>query len=112
MTINFLWQLITCSAKKFLPVTRKYFLHVVCDRKNSFIRQELIIGPATAKFYMFSTFIILNWSFGGLLGCIRVGCIPGAVYLEFYTGGWGGFLPDTINGVAGQSLAILDLILI
>ena len=44
------------------------------------------------------------------MGCILVGGIPGAVYLSFYTGGWGGFLPDTMIGVAGQSLAILNLI--
>ena len=25
----------------FLPVTRKYFLQIVCDGKNFFIRQEI-----------------------------------------------------------------------
>ena len=37
----FLGQLITCSANMFLPLTRKYFRHIVCDRKNSFIWQEI-----------------------------------------------------------------------
>ena len=37
----FLWQLIIYSAKVLLSVTRTYFLHVVCDRKNSFIGQEI-----------------------------------------------------------------------
>jgi len=42
VTRNFsLWQLITCRVKMFLPLTRKYFLHIVCDRKNSFIWQEI-----------------------------------------------------------------------
>ena len=36
----FLWQIIICVARMSLPVTRKYFLHVVCDRKISFIRQK------------------------------------------------------------------------
>ena len=42
MTINFfLWQLITCSAKEFLSVTRKYFLHVVFDKTFFFIWQVI-----------------------------------------------------------------------
>ena len=68
----------------FLPVTRKYFLQIVCDGKNFFIRQEiqkyLEVKLATKQRELQQKFRVslkISWEPGSL------------VPLEYPTLGWG-----------------------